>query len=88
MEKKDIYKKITSLKPGDTFIHKNGPYKYKCHIVVNLPNEPGGRIVWKYFGKHKQWWHFEIESYYWFELRMQTPEDIKKLNFKIKKSSK
>jgi len=80
MKKEDIYKKIESLKEGDTFIDDQG---YKHHVVTNLINESGGQIVSKYFGKYKQWWHYIIESYFWFELRMRDGD--KSLKIKIKK---
>jgi len=91
MKKEDIYKKIKSLKEGDTFVDDQG---YKCHVVTNLPKESGGKIVWKYYGKHKQWWHYVIESYFWFELRMRTDSSDKTfggknpLKIKIKKNNK
>ena len=86
MNKEEIYELIYSLKEGDTFVDDDG---YKCHIVTNLPNE--GQIVWKYYGKRKQWWHYTIQSYFWFELRMTSRSDDKNiggrepLKFKIKK---
>jgi hypothetical protein len=80
--KEEIYKILLDLKEGDTFIDDHG---YKCHVVTNLPKEQGGRIVFKYYGKRKQWWHYFIESYFYFEFRMRTEEDFKSLKLKIKK---
>lgn len=85
MTKEAIYKIIKNLKQGDTFLDDDG---YKCHVVTNLPKEQGGRIVFKYYGKRTQWWHYFLESYFYFELRMRTDEDIKKLNIKTKKEPK
>jgi len=82
-QKAEILKKITSLKQGDTFIDD---YGYKCHVVTNLPSEQGGQIVFKYYGKHKQYWHYCIESYFWFELRMRDGD--KSFKIKIKKHGK
>ena len=31
----------------------------KIHIVELIEND---MIVYKYFGKHKQWWHYFVES--------------------------
>lgn len=31
----------------------------KCHIVELIEND---MIVYKYFGKHKQWWHYFVQS--------------------------
>lgn len=80
--KEEIYKILTELKEGDTFVNE---HNYKCHVVTNLPKESGGHIVFKWYGKHKQWWHYYVESYFYFELRMREEEDYKKLNIKIKK---
>lgn len=91
MNKEDIYKKLNSLKEGDTFVDDDG---YKCYIVTNLPNEEGGQLVFKYYGKNKKWWHYGIESYFYFELRILTDSDNKTLGgrkplqFKIKKLPK
>ena len=63
-----ILREIKSLKPGDTF-QDDG---YKCHIVANLKKDD--RIVFKHYGKHKRHWHYHIEHYYWFELKMLTNE--------------
>ena len=52
------------LKIGDIFYDENG---YKCHIVSLLKEESEPQIVYKYFGKHKQWWHYHIKSKFWFE---------------------
>ena len=86
MEKAEIYKKLNILKPGDIFWDYDG---YKCHVLVNLHQEQ--QIVFKYFGKHKKYWHYGIESYFWFELRMWTNEKgetrggKKSMKFKLKK---
>ncbi len=53
------------LKAGDIFYDKD---KYKCHIVALLKNEKQPQIVYKYYGKHKQWWHYFVVSEYEFDL--------------------
>ncbi len=50
---------MPKFKAGDCFYKKNDSYKY--HIVTILEDE--GQIVYKYFGKYKQWWHYEIEDF-------------------------
>ena len=58
-----------TLDIGDCFYEKT--YNYKYHIVAILDEEPEKMIVYKYYGDHKQWWHYEIKSLYsmnlWFE---------------------
>ena len=58
-----------NLKIGDSF--KNNKFKVKCHIVGFLKEEKIPQIIWKYFGKRKQWWHYQIESMYAFDLSLQ-----------------
>ncbi|MCO4819798.1 MAG: hypothetical protein KC517_09250 [Bacteroidetes bacterium] len=43
---------------GSTFYIRVGANKYKIHIVAVVDCD---MVVYKYFGKHKQWWHYEIE---------------------------
>lgn len=69
LDRDAAYKIIKDLKEGDTFVDHDG---YRCHVLVNLEKEQ--RIVFKYYGKNKQWWHYFVESYYWFELRLRTNE--------------
>ena len=52
------------IKCGDTFHRKGREYKY--HIVKILNQEEEPQIVYKYYGKHKQWWHYEVESIFGF----------------------
>ena len=54
-------------KIGDCFYEKRQTYKY--HIVAIFISEPDTepQIVYKYYGKHKQWWHYEVKSVYEFE---------------------
>lgn len=33
---------------------------YRIHIVAIVENE---MIVYRYYGKHKQWWHYGIEHW-------------------------
>jgi len=47
------------LKVGDAFYIKNDPRKY--HVIEILEKERYPQVVLKYYGKHKQWWHYEIE---------------------------
>ena len=49
---------------GDTFHDKRGKYKY--HIVMVLDKEEDPQIIYKFYGKHKQWWHYKVESVFGF----------------------
>jgi len=47
-------KKIVSRMPVGTKFKHNG---YLKHVLAIVDED---RIVVKYFGKHKQWWHYEV----------------------------
>lgn len=53
------------MKIGDTFYKKRDDRKY--HIVNIFIDKDVELIVYKFFGKHKRWWHYEIEEYETFE---------------------
>ena len=55
---------MIDLKVGNCFYEKKSEV-YKYHVVAILENEE--QIVFKYFGKRKQWWHYEIKSFYEYE---------------------
>jgi len=45
-------------KVGDIFYILKGPGKpYKAHIVAIVEND---MVVFKWYGRHKQWWHYEV----------------------------
>lgn len=46
------------FKVGEAYYVKRGINKlYKAHIVAIVDEE---YIVFKWYGKYKQWWHYEI----------------------------
>jgi hypothetical protein len=70
MDNKDFDQNIFNLEPGDCFYNHQDHYKH--HIVLLLLNEPIPQIIYKYFGKHKRWWHYQIESMYGFNLMWES----------------
>jgi len=62
------------------FYRDNLTHIHKCHVVMMLENEENPQVVFKYFGKYKQWWHYEIESMFSFNLCI----DNGRYAFKIK----
>ena len=52
------------------------PRQYKYHIVLSFEDNGMTFYVVKYFGIHKQWWHYEI----WESWEM---EDNKAIGWKI-----
>jgi hypothetical protein len=55
------------LNIGDAFYDKN----YKKYVVIILDKEDEPQIVTKYYGKVKQYWHYEIEDLYSFNRRFR-----------------
>ncbi len=51
---------IYNLKADDFFYEKRSNYKY--HVVNIFLDQDLWLIVFKYYGKHKQWWHYEIKE--------------------------
>ena len=56
---------IPKLNIGDVFYTRNGVI-YKKHIVSILDKESEPQIIYKWYGKVRQYWHYEIESVYSF----------------------
>ncbi len=40
------------------YLNKGQGKPYKCHIVAIVDEE---YIVYKWYGRRKQWWHYEVE---------------------------
>jgi hypothetical protein len=50
------------MKQGDTAHIIIDPFKaYKIHIVRIVYDAGRKLVVYKWYGKHKQWWHYNIE---------------------------
>jgi hypothetical protein len=62
----------TVMNKNDIFYDYTNPFHYKCHVVYELNDEPEPQIVYKYYSKHKQWWHYGIISKYLFKLYMDS----------------
>ena len=52
---------VINFKVGETFRIFIGVNDYKIHICAIVDEE---MVLYKYYGKHKQWWHYEVESRY------------------------
>lgn len=54
-----------NFKVGTTFKYRNGPGRpSKAHVLAIVD---GDNIVFKWYGRHKQWWHYEVRSAYLLE---------------------
>ena len=47
---------------GQIFYQEMGLHVYKCRVVALLDKERCPQVVYRYYGKHKQWWHYKVES--------------------------
>ena len=45
------------FKEKETYYISQRRYKYKIHICSIIDNN---MVVYKFYGKHKQWWHYDI----------------------------
>lgn len=68
IKKDDGYSETMEIGIGTVFYCEHG---YKNHIVSILDNEPSPQIVYKYYGKHRQYWHYSIVSKYSFDSYME-----------------
>ena len=56
---------------------------YKYHYVTSIEDCGSTLHVVKYFGRHKQWWHYEV----WSDLILQCTLDIIRDRGKRKKEA-
>ncbi len=75
------------FKNGDTFHLLKGPMPaYKCHVVATVD---GTMVVYKWYGRHKQWWHYQVEHEDVLEIQAERyKEYIKEWKEKHGKSTK
>lgn len=57
------------LKIGDCFYKKND--KRKFHIIDFVEDDETILVIYKFYGIHKQWWHYKIEEYFDFNESMK-----------------
>ena len=61
------------FKKGETYYISQGPGKnYKIHIVEIVD---GCMVVFKWYGRHKQWWHYEIKKAVFLELEINLAKE-------------
>jgi hypothetical protein len=60
---------IHNLKIGSVFYEINEDYKY--HVINIFKDNDSNIIVFKYYGKHKQWWHYEVIELWKFNMRIK-----------------
>jgi len=48
------------MKVGDCFYKYDKPTKY--HVVNIFEDNSEIIVVYKYYGKYKQWWHYSVED--------------------------
>jgi len=58
------------LRSGQKYILKGNIHRMgqtKIHIVTILVEKERTLVVYKWYGKHRQWWHYEIRDLDFFE---------------------
>jgi len=63
--------------PGDTFYLRKGLPSdplYKCHVVAVVDE---CMVVYKWYGKRKQWWHYEVEDEEFLESMINIWKEVK-----------
>lgn len=78
----DVYLEVIDMRPalkvGSTFkIYLAGSPRplYKCHVLAIVDED---MIVYKWYGKHKQWWHYNVESLGVIQNRISLTEFVDK----------
>ncbi len=71
---------IMEFNVGDThhFYMPPGGY-YKLHICAIIDEE---YVVYKWYGKHKQWWHYQIEHMYIIDAKIKRALELKEKGIK------
>ena len=47
--------------PNVFYLKKSVGKKYKCHVIARTQDSDEVIITYKYYGRHKQYWHYEVE---------------------------
>jgi hypothetical protein len=55
------------IEKGFIFYHNQGGTGYKSYVVDIIKDGEKSLVIWKWYGKHKQWWHYKIENLWGFE---------------------
>ncbi len=67
-----------TFEKGQSYRWTDGYYNYKIHIVEVIDEGLTycQMIVFRYFGKRKQWWHYQIKSKDMLEFDIPTENTI------------
>ena len=64
-------RKMSDVKIGDTFkILAGTPKPYKAHVVAIVDED---MVVYKWYGRHKQWWHYKVEHIDIIQYKINNP---------------
>ena len=56
--------------------------------LLHLVGLVEGQIVYRYFGKHKQWWHYGVIAERDLQFYLESEKDIKRWEYKVKRVGK
>jgi hypothetical protein len=68
-EGKEVKHEILSI--GHTFRYRDSKYHVIAVVDDANGNNEGILYVIKYYGKYKQWWHYEVWSAFEYDLRIR-----------------
>ncbi|MCP4374006.1 MAG: hypothetical protein GY797_38765 [Deltaproteobacteria bacterium] len=69
--------KIVKYKVGDTFPIICGTLPlYKAH-VIGIVHDQEPLIVYKWYGRHKQWWHYAVDTEYFVDMKVDSANRLK-----------
>lgn len=73
--------KFREFKVGEQYHLFNGIYRHKIYIdavIITDKTWDGVVVVYRWYGKHKQWWHYECVSGWELDQKIQLAENINK----------
>lgn len=56
------------MEKGQTFRYDG----YLFHLVLSFEDNGNTMYIVKYFGKHHQWWHYEVITHFELEYRLSV----------------
>lgn len=69
IKRNNMEKKVLDFKVGQTYrahiMGNIGIYKIYIEAIIPSVNRNGNMIVYRYYGKHKQYWHYVIKEDWW-----------------------
>ncbi len=66
------------FKEGSTFWIHRGPGKpYKAHVLAIVDQD---WVVFKWYGRHKQWWHYNVDHKSGLRIQIEHAKEVRGLD--------